>query len=242
MAAEDVHEPTLGQKLKDARVIKHLSLEEAEAQSKIRLRHLAAIEEGYYHELPPDVFAVGFVRRYAKLLGLNPDAAAALFRRERAASKLSRRKIPSFAPAKLFQRPRLVISSRALLSLAAGLVVLLLFGYIWYQVRQFAAAPTLSITSPAQDSVVSEGLVTVSGTTNPAATLFINLEAIPLDEQGVFRQDVRLTPGVNTIEVKAVNRLRKETTEVIHVLYQVESPTITPPIDSNFPPTSTSER
>lgn len=223
MAADEVIQPTLGQKLKDARFIKHWSLDEAEAQSKIRLRHLVAIEEGRYSELPPDVFAVGFVRRYANLLGLNPTAAVALFREERAALKLTRKRTPSFGPSKILQRPKFTLSSRTLLSIAVGLVVLLLFGYIWYQVRLFAAPPNLSITSPVQDSVVSYGLVTVMGKTSPAATLFINLEAVPLDEQGAFRQDVRLTPGVNTIEVKAVNRLDKETVETLHVLYQVES-------------------
>lgn len=223
MATDEVIQPTLGQKLKDARFIKHWSLEEAETQSKIRLRHLRAIEEGHYKELPPDVFAVGFVRRYAKLLGLNPDAAIALFRQERAALKLTRKRNPSFGPSKTLQRPRLTLSSRTLLSFAVGLVVLLLFGYIWYQVRLFTAPPSLSIATPAQDSVVSHNVVTVTGTTSPAATLFINLEAVPLDEQGAFRQDVRLTPGVNTIEVKAVTRLDKKTVEIIHILYQVQS-------------------
>lgn len=212
--------PALGQQFKDARTIRHWSLEDVEVETKIRLRHLQAIEEARYEELPPDVFAVGFVRRYARALGLNPEAAAYLFRQERAARRPQKKRALGFSPPYALPRPRFVVSSRAIISLVLTLVVLLLFGYIWYQVRLFASPPPLTISAPIQDSVVATERVTVEGQTSPSATLFINSEAVPLDEQGTFRQDVRLTPGVNTIEFKAVNRLGKETVEIVHILYR----------------------
>jgi len=220
MADQERIETSLGERLKDARAIKHWTIENAEAETNIRARHLSAIEEGKYHELPPDVFAVGFVRRYARALGLNPEAAAVLFREERAARRGTRKGPVPFGLSKSFPARSLVISSRTIIATVVAIVVLFLFGYIWYQVRLFAAPPQLSIAEPATESVVEAEQVTVTGKTSPTATLFINGEPVPLDEQGVFRQDVRLTLGVNTIEVKAVNRLGKEAMETLHILFE----------------------
>jgi cytoskeletal protein RodZ len=182
--------------------------------------------------LPSDVFAVGFIRRYAKLLSLDPEVAATIFRRERAAAKTSRKKSFSFGPAKSSAQPRFVVSSRVIVALLAGLVVLLLFGYIWFQVRQFAAPPQIALQSPAEDTISPVETVMVAGTTSPTATLFINSEPVPLDERGGFRQDVKLTTGVNTIEIKAVNRLGKEATKIVNVLFEIPtSPVITPPAE-----------
>lgn len=209
----------LGQQLRDARAIKHLKLEDVEKQTKIRLRHLAAIEEGHYRELPPDVFAIGFVKRYAKFLGLDPGVAVAMFRQERSLSRSNRPAI-SFRPPTPLARFPLVISTRLLLSALAVLVVLLLFGYIWWEVRLFAAPPQLNITTPANNSTVQESRLTLTGKTSPTANLFINNEQVLLAEDGSFSQEVKLTPGINAIEVKAVNRLNKEKVEVLYTLYE----------------------
>ena len=225
----------LGEMLKDARAIKHLSLEDAEQATKIRLRYLQALEEGRYHELPPDVFAVGFVRRYAKALELDPQEVVTLFRRERAKKKPARGRV-SFGPPKVTTRPPVVLSQRLLISTIIILVVLLLFGYIWYQVRLFASPPHLTITEPPDNSVVTTEMVTVVGKTSPTATLFINNEPIPLDEAGGFRQDVRLTAGVNTIELKAVSRLGKEESKSINVLFEEAAPSVVPLDETMNPP------
>ncbi len=228
MSDEPSTQLTLGQQLKDARAIRHLSLEDAAVQTKIRLRHLRAIEEGSYGELPPDVFAIGFVRRYARALGLDPQTAAYVFRQERALRGPQRKRAIGFSPPHALAPYRFVLSTRAAVSLILALVVLLLFGYIWYQVRLFASPPTLTITTPGQPSIVSEAQITVTGKTTPAAILLINLEPVPLDERGAFRQDVRLTPGINTIELKATSRLGKETVETIHILYQAPDASASP--------------
>lgn len=220
-------EKRLSERLKDARAIKHLTLEDVEQTTKIRLRYLRALEEGRYQELPPDVFAVGFVRRYAKALDLPPDEIVALFRRERAQERSARGKV-SFGPPKVTTRPPFVLSQRLLISTIIILVVLLLFGYIWYQVRLFASPPQLTITEPPDEAVVTTEIVTVVGETNPTATLFINNEPIPLDEAGRFRQDVKLAAGVNTIEVKAVSRLGEEESKTIHILFEEAAPRVIP--------------
>ncbi len=62
-----------GQILRNARVDKGWSLTQAEEVTKIRIRYLEALEEEAYHILPGDTYAKGFLRTYAKHLGINPE-------------------------------------------------------------------------------------------------------------------------------------------------------------------------
>lgn len=60
--------------LKEARLAKGLSLEEAEAATSIRKLYLDAVEEGEFDKIPGDVFTKGIIRTYGNFLGLNgPD-------------------------------------------------------------------------------------------------------------------------------------------------------------------------
>lgn len=61
----------LGDILKSERERQGLSLETIEEETKIRKLYLQAIENEQFSSLPPRVYSVGFVKRYAKFLGLN---------------------------------------------------------------------------------------------------------------------------------------------------------------------------
>lgn len=60
--------------LKEARLAKGLSLEDAEAATSIRKLYLEAVEQGEFDKIPGDVFTKGIIRTYGNFLGLNgPD-------------------------------------------------------------------------------------------------------------------------------------------------------------------------
>lgn len=61
----------IGEKLREAREEKGLSLEEVEDALKIRKAHLANLEEDAFDALPGGVQARGFLRNYARYLGLD---------------------------------------------------------------------------------------------------------------------------------------------------------------------------
>ncbi|MBM7868406.1 DUF4115 domain-containing protein [Heliobacterium gestii] len=63
---------SLGLVLRQAREQKQLSLRQVETDTNIRLAYLTALEEGNYDLLPGRVYGVGFMRSYAKYLGLDP--------------------------------------------------------------------------------------------------------------------------------------------------------------------------
>jgi cytoskeleton protein RodZ len=63
----------VGQQLRQARQTKNLSLEQISRATYIRVRFLEALEAGQLDQLPSLAQARGFLRTYAKYLGLDPD-------------------------------------------------------------------------------------------------------------------------------------------------------------------------
>ncbi|KXY48373.1 RodZ domain-containing protein [Bacillus sp. FSL M7-1020] len=63
----------LGQKLKEAREAKGLSIDQLHEITKIQKRHLVAIEEGNYDVLPGAFYARAFIKQYADAAGLNGE-------------------------------------------------------------------------------------------------------------------------------------------------------------------------
>ncbi|CAM3976871.1 MULTISPECIES: helix-turn-helix domain-containing protein [Bacillus] len=63
----------LGQKLKEARGTKGLSIDQLHEVTKIQKRHLVAIEEGNYDVLPGAFYARAFIKQYADAVGLNGE-------------------------------------------------------------------------------------------------------------------------------------------------------------------------
>jgi len=63
-----------GAKLRETRESYGITLEEVEAETKIRKLYIEALEKENFSILPPQVYAAGFVKRYAQLLNLDGDA------------------------------------------------------------------------------------------------------------------------------------------------------------------------
>ena len=64
----------LGEKLKEARQARRVSLREIEAATKISVGALESLERGDYAKLPGGIFSRSFVRAYADAVGLDADA------------------------------------------------------------------------------------------------------------------------------------------------------------------------
>ncbi|MDI3308609.1 MAG: DUF4115 domain-containing protein [Acetobacteraceae bacterium] len=70
----------LGEELRDARLALGLSVEDIAASLRIRRGYLLALEEGRLRDLPAPAYALGFVRSYARALGLDEDEMVRRFR------------------------------------------------------------------------------------------------------------------------------------------------------------------
>ena len=61
----------IGNKLKNAREAKGLSIEDIEKATKIQSRYLTAIENNEFDKLPGDFYVRAFIRQYAQVVGLD---------------------------------------------------------------------------------------------------------------------------------------------------------------------------
>src|SRR5215213_11526608 len=88
----------VGETLQLARERKGVDLYRAERDTKIRLRYLAALEDGDFDELPAPVYTKGFLRNYAIYVGLDPDEALQRYRDEMLAERAADRVIVAPPP------------------------------------------------------------------------------------------------------------------------------------------------
>jgi cytoskeletal protein RodZ len=65
---------SLGEVFQKAREAKGLTLDDAASKTRILPFYLKAVEENNYARLPDEVFAKGFVRSYARILGMDETA------------------------------------------------------------------------------------------------------------------------------------------------------------------------
>jgi cytoskeleton protein RodZ len=69
--------PSFGEKLKLEREKRKITLEQISSSTKIGTRMLQALEEDKFNQLPGGIFNKGFVRAYARCLGLDEDQTVA---------------------------------------------------------------------------------------------------------------------------------------------------------------------
>jgi len=71
--SEEPHTTLPGKRLRQARELRNLQQADIAKELKLDLRFIRALEEGRFNELPQPVYTAGYVRAYAKLVGLSPD-------------------------------------------------------------------------------------------------------------------------------------------------------------------------
>jgi cytoskeleton protein RodZ len=181
----------LGEEFRSAREARSLSLSDVAERLHIRSVYLAAIEDEDWHVIGAPVYVRGFMRTYARFLGLDPEAAVARF----AAT------MPPGSPAAAPSRPASVAnpnekraegsrpSLAAILSIVVAVLVVAFVGYQFIQYRaggqagapaaqgsaapDVAAVPPDAATAAPQPGGVADGSLAVIPPLNspsPAAT------------------------------------------------------------------------
>ena len=117
----------VGQRLREAREARGLSLEEVAAQTRIPIRHLRSIEDGKYEELPALTYTVGFGRNYANAVGLDGAEIGRELRDQlggaQRASSISTEYYAPPDPARVPSRPLAWIAGVLALVLIAGYLI-----------------------------------------------------------------------------------------------------------------------
>jgi len=204
----------VGERLAIVRKKKGFTIEEVAKATKIRAQFLQAIEKGDYKSLPSSAYIQGFIRNYAEFLDLPVRETVMLFKREfdereylGVLPESFTYKKSKFFPGFRFGIPSLFI---------ATLILFILF-YVLFQYKAAFFSPTITIAKPQENAFVSGQIVTVIGKTDPNTTLTINDIPVYTDKDGMFKKDIAVFTGANTITAKAVNNFGKQTTLIRHI-------------------------
>lgn len=192
--------------LREKRLELGLTLEEVEKATKIKIKFLEALEEGHFHILPSESYALGFVKNYAKFLDIDLSRVTALFRREYKTEKVQI--VPEFRKTQHKFNRRFFSSPKTILILFTFLVI---GTYLAFQYGSFLFGPKLEVASPKEGLTISENVVQVSGKTDPYASLFINNDEVSLSISGEFKKSLYLFSGEQKVTIVAKNRFGKET-------------------------------
>jgi cytoskeletal protein RodZ len=140
----------IGERLRNAREAKGLSLQAMEGITRIRAVYLQALEDEQFDRLPAPVYAKGFLRTYATSLGLDPEQ---LMEQYTGGVEAPIQSIVGVHPVEIPIRPaaqRSPLRRGATLAgifLLAGVLVIGIFGYL--QLRRFGEpVPPETVTPP----------------------------------------------------------------------------------------------
>ncbi len=130
------HEPaSVGELLRAARESAGFSLGDIANRLRMGIKQIDAIERADYAALPQGIFLRGFIRNYAKVVGIEVDAALATLERTHTdgSAVLATRVVAptAAAPLKMQSRGDVFATPKARAAIVAGVIVLLA-GAIWY--------------------------------------------------------------------------------------------------------------
>lgn len=172
----------LGEELKREREMRGVSLREISDATKISMRYLAALEAGDQKVLPAPVFVRGFVREYARYLGIGADEAVDRYMRsvgalEQEQQEQLRRENPQlreYDPTRDEGKLRAIMRAVGLL-----LIVGLLVALVWY-----FRGPLMALAGQGEEPEIRRAEETIaSGEAIPRATEPAQPEEEPAEPQ-----------------------------------------------------------
>lgn len=145
---------TVGQRLRAAREARGQTLDEVAAVTRIPIRHLRAIEDSRFEELPAPTYSVGFGRAYATAVGLDAAEIGRDLRVQLGGAPRPTQISPEYyEPTDPSRTP-----SSPLVWIAAGIAVVLVVGYLLWRSQlsdeEPVAASTVA-TAPSDQQAVA---------------------------------------------------------------------------------------
>jgi hypothetical protein len=227
--------PSLGEMLQAARERKGVDLHRAERDTKIRLKHLAALESDDYAELPGNVYARGFLRNYALYLGLDPEEVLVRWRDEQdMRHKADQEAI--LAPPKPITEPKGSLRfTRAVFAVALLLVVIAGFvGYVGFQLVRFQQVPGMALDgSLRRDLAADAQTVHLTGTSTPGFTIVVTgpgdlLKTVQAGVDTKWSIDMPVTKGQNDFTILSRDPSTNRDSPPVNIIVNVPVPGTTP--------------
>jgi cytoskeletal protein RodZ len=187
-------------------------------------KYIKKIETGEWLDLPPGVYVKGFLKKYAKVVGLDESEVAQRFDLE----IFNLKKTKPFSVVDNVSRKSLkkkfftagFLKSVSLRTIIFSVVAFFILIYIGWQFSVVLKKPNISITNLAEDIVVSEPRFSIEGKISAGDTLTINNEPVYAERDGSFKKEIELLSGMNVLEIKSISRFGKESKIIRRITYQ----------------------
>lgn len=206
-------------RLKEEREKRKISLDELSVKTKIIKKYLLALEECRFNDLPvAEVYQKNYLKRYVEALGIDPIPFLEQY--------LVEEKVDNKKPRYSFKKFTGQYWQWVPTMLRFGLIAILLLAIVFYlglQVKRIIEPPRLLIYYPPDGLIVDRPTVFIQGETNSEVEVFINGQKIMTNENGVFKEEINLSAGVNTINILAQKKHGKTTSETRYVVYKEDA-------------------
>jgi len=208
-------ESHLGAWLKQARTAKGWALEVLEEKTGVGLSYWQALENGQYHCLPGKIYAVGFIKQYAELVGLDVAKAQAWLESDYQEKTILS---PETQASPLHRRWNFSVRPKMIRNLAAGAVLVGVLLYFGLNFAHSTSSPNLQVVYPASDMITQEREIEIVGQAAKESQVKINNQAVTCDADGKFTEKFILQEGLNTIQVVASRKHSKETSVIRKII------------------------
>jgi len=206
---------TIGQILRRERLKRKLSIDDVEKETKIKANFIEALEQGEYEKLPSSAYAQGFVISYAQFLKVPKNQALALFKRE-----FDEGKSIGVLPKGLTSQNEFAIRKRRLTLPFTGAVLaaIIILTYLFFQYRSALINPSLNVSNPKENEVISGQNIQVIGSTDSNSTVMVDNSQVAVSGNGTFTTSIPLFPGNVVIHITATNRFGRQTSVDRHII------------------------
>lgn len=208
---------TLGEKLQKLRQQYRMSYAEIAKATRIQAKYLEYLENGEYEKLPAEVYVRGFLRNYARHLGLDDEAFLKLYDKERDIREHLGHEPGVKESVRYPSMNTWIITPRTILITLLAVVLGGTFLYLVSEFRSFVAEPRLTIIDPLPGATIEGSGVLLRGQTDPGATVTANGESVFVGANGEFSEEITLQQGLNRVVIRSTNRFDKTKEETVAI-------------------------
>lgn len=219
-----IQQKTISSLLREKRRERNLTIEQIADATKIRSEYLIALENSLYNKFPSEVYIKGFLKNYAKYLGIPTDQALALYRRENIVKIKPKHNL--FLEKIKERSQKIVITPNKIILAITIVVIIAILLYLSSYFGKVLKKPSITLTSPI--NVTEEGEYsynTVSNTFDIVgeidvnAKMSINGQDLSPATMTTFSKTIELKEEISKYIIKATTPFGRESVVTIAVNY-----------------------
>ena len=202
---------TLGEKFKKIREGSRYSLREVARRTGIKEFYLECIESGQYGDLPGDIYALEFIKKYARFLSLEEESVIEQFSQEKSVHQFEKDNVSKIHFPSWVRKPKNFFKFLPLRVIAFSAVGVSALVSVFALVGAVENKSVLEIFSPQPYYKTQDSKIILSGNGGEDSRIFINNHIVKTKENGDFREVLNLPIGTNLLKISSVDSNGRET-------------------------------